>query len=118
MKDEANERFFEMPKVCAQGSAEVDRGTQHRRTLGRDRVEDGGSVPRPERPGVHHEASINQPRWLFRVEPTVLKTWEGTGWAKRYWVENDKTLSYEEAHGLSESSNLSHARCPSNNCST
>ena len=48
-------------------------------------------------------ASLNQPRWLFRCEPTVLKTWEGTGWAKKYWVENDKTLSYEEAHGLSRS---------------
>jgi hypothetical protein len=34
----------------------------------------------------------------------VLKTWEGTGWAKRYWVETEKSVSYEEAHGLSANS--------------
>jgi hypothetical protein len=31
-----------------------------------------------------------------------MKTWEGTAWAKKYWVENDKTKSYEEAHGLAK----------------
>ena len=45
----------------------------------------------------------NQPRWLCRVEPTVRKTWEGTGWAKKYWIENEKSISYDEAHGLSRS---------------
>jgi nitroimidazol reductase NimA-like FMN-containing flavoprotein (pyridoxamine 5'-phosphate oxidase superfamily) len=45
--------------------------------------------------------TLKQPRWLFRIVPTQLKTWQGVGWARRYWVEETGGPSYEEAHGLS-----------------
>ena len=102
VKDEANGRFFEMPKVWAQGMAEVIEEPN----VGGKWVEIASKMAvrylGPNGP-EYITASINQPRWLFRVEPTVMKTWEGTGWAKKYWVDNDKSVSYEEAHGLSRS---------------
>lgn len=42
--------------------------------------------------------TLNQPRWLFRFRPTNVKTWQGVGWAKRYWVEDSGGPTYEEAH--------------------
>jgi len=42
--------------------------------------------------------TLNQPRWLFRFKPTGVKTWQGVGWAKRYWVEGSGGPTYEEAH--------------------
>ena len=42
--------------------------------------------------------TMNQPRWLFRFEPTNLKTWQGVGWARRYWVDGTGGPTYEEAH--------------------
>jgi len=42
--------------------------------------------------------TMNQPRWLFRFEPTNVKTWQGVGWARRYWVDETGGPSYEEAH--------------------
>jgi hypothetical protein len=42
--------------------------------------------------------TLNQPRWLFRFRPTAVKTWQGVGWARRYWVEEAGGPSYEEAH--------------------
>ena len=42
--------------------------------------------------------TLNQPRWLFRFKPTNVKTWQGVGWAKKYWVEDSGGPSYEEAH--------------------
>ena len=102
VKDEANDRFFEMPKVWAQGSADV----VEEPNVGGQWVDIASQMALrylgPNGP-EYITASLNQPRWLFRVTPTVLKTWEGTGWAKRYWVETEKTLSYEEAHGISAS---------------
>lgn len=101
VKDEENDRFFEMPKVFAQGMAEVIEEPN----IGGKWVEYASKMAirylGPNGP-EYITASINQPRWLFRVEPTVLKTWEGTGWAKKYWVENDKSVSYDEAHGLAK----------------
>lgn len=44
--------------------------------------------------------TLGQPRWLFSIRPTELKTWQGVGWARRYWVEATEGPSYEEAHGL------------------
>lgn len=43
-------------------------------------------------------STLNQPRWLFRINPTKIKTWQGVGWARRYWVEGTGGPSYEEAH--------------------
>ena len=45
------------------------------------------------------EPTLDQPRWLFKITPTWTQTWQGVGWARRYWVEGGGT-SYEEAHGL------------------
>jgi general stress protein 26 len=46
--------------------------------------------------------TMQQPRWLFKATPTELKTWQGTGWAKRYWNEQSGGPSYEKAHGLAD----------------
>jgi hypothetical protein len=42
--------------------------------------------------------TLDQPRWLFRFEPTNVKTWQGVGWARRYWVAETIGPTYEEAH--------------------
>jgi Pyridoxamine 5'-phosphate oxidase len=43
--------------------------------------------------------TLHQPRWLFRFSPTDVQTWQGVGWAKRYWVEGTGGPTYQEAHG-------------------
>jgi Pyridoxamine 5'-phosphate oxidase len=45
------------------------------------------------------EPTLHQPRWLFRIDPTETKTWQGVGWARRYWVEDTGGPTYDEAHG-------------------
>ena len=42
--------------------------------------------------------TMHQPRWLFRFRPKNMKTWQGVGWARRYWVEGTGGPTYEEAH--------------------
>ena len=42
--------------------------------------------------------TIQQPRWLIKVTPDNVKTWEGLGWAKKYWVESDTSVSHQDAH--------------------
>lgn len=42
--------------------------------------------------------TLNQPRWLFRFKPFNVKTWQGVGWAKSYWVEDSGGPTYDEAH--------------------
>ena len=44
------------------------------------------------------ESTMKQPRWLFRIKPESFETWQGVGWARRYWVEETGGPSYEEAH--------------------
>jgi hypothetical protein len=44
------------------------------------------------------EPTLLQPRWLFRIKPDRLETWQGVGWARRYWVEDTGGASYEDAH--------------------
>lgn len=43
-------------------------------------------------------STLQQPRWLFRIRPTKVKTWQGVGWARSYWVEGTGGPSYEDAH--------------------
>lgn len=43
--------------------------------------------------------TINQPRWLIKMTPTEIRSWQGVGWAKRYWVAGTGGPSYAEAHG-------------------
>jgi len=42
--------------------------------------------------------TLNQPRWLFRLRPTKLRSWQGVGWAKSYWVNSTGGPSWEAAH--------------------
>ena len=42
--------------------------------------------------------TLNQPRWLFRLHPTKLRSWQGVGWAKSYWVKDTAGPSWQEAH--------------------
>lgn len=69
----------------------------------------GRWVPIAERMSVRYlgengpkylEPTLNQPRWLFRIKPKAdtMKTWQGVGWARRYWVEKTGGPSYEEVH--------------------
>jgi hypothetical protein len=44
------------------------------------------------------EPTLRQPRWLFRIKPDAFETWQGVGWARRYWVESTGGATYEEAH--------------------
>ena len=43
-------------------------------------------------------STMKQPRWLFKIKPIRFETWQGVGWAPRYWVEGTDGPSYEEAH--------------------
>lgn len=44
------------------------------------------------------EPTLHQPRWLFKIKPENMKTWQGVGWAPKYWVEGTGGPTYEEAH--------------------
>ena len=90
-------REFEMPKVFAQGRAEV--------------VEEpnvgGRWVGFAEQMAVRYLGpngpsyivpTLQQPRWLIKVTPDKVKTWEGVGWAKGYWVESEEGPTYEDVH--------------------
>jgi nitroimidazol reductase NimA-like FMN-containing flavoprotein (pyridoxamine 5'-phosphate oxidase superfamily) len=46
------------------------------------------------------EPTLHQPRWLLKITPTTMQTWQGVGWARRYWVEDTGGPSYDDAHGL------------------
>ena len=41
------------------------------------------------------EPTMNQPRWLIRVEPARLTTWQGVGWHPRYVVPEDASAGGE-----------------------
>lgn len=36
------------------------------------------------------EPTLDKPRWLFRIKPRQIKTWQGVGWAKRYTVSDSE----------------------------
>lgn len=53
----------------------------------------GAWVPIAERMSVRYlgengpkylEPTLDQPRWLFRLEPKSMQTWQGQDWASRY----------------------------------
>ncbi len=44
--------------------------------------------------------TLNQPRWLLKITPTRIQTWQGVGWARSYWVQETGGPTYEEAHGI------------------
>jgi nitroimidazol reductase NimA-like FMN-containing flavoprotein (pyridoxamine 5'-phosphate oxidase superfamily) len=90
-------RHFEMPKVFAQGRAEVveepNVGGQWVKVAEEMAVRYLG----PNGPS-YIVPTLQQPRWLIKMVPDNMKTWEGVGWAKRYWVEGEKGPSYEDVH--------------------
>lgn len=98
LHDEEHDRHFEMPKVFAQGKAEV----VERPNVGGEWVDIAEQMAirylGPNGPS-YLVPTLQQPRWLFKVVPDTIKTWEGVGWAKRYWVESEEGPSYEEVHG-------------------
>lgn len=91
-------RHFAAPKVFAQGDAEL--------------IEEpnvGGQwVAMAEKMAIRYLGengpsyivpTLQQPRWLFKMVPDVMKTWEGVGWSKKYWVESKEGPTYSEVHG-------------------
>lgn len=98
VRDPERGAHFEMPKVFAQGTAEV---VEEPNVGGRwvDVAEQMALRYLGPNGPEYITATLQQPRWLFRVSPDTVKTWEGVGWAKRYWVESDAGPTYAEVHG-------------------
>lgn len=44
------------------------------------------------------EPTLRQPRWLVRIRPDKMTTWQGVGWARRYWVEDTGGPNWDDAH--------------------
>jgi hypothetical protein len=44
------------------------------------------------------EPTMNQPRWLFRIEPRRMMTWQGVGWHPRY-LEGGETFPQDSRQG-------------------
>ncbi len=90
-------RQFAAPKVFAQGDAELIEEPN----VGGQWVEIAEKMALRylgEHGPDYIVPTLQQPRWLFKMVPDVLKTWEGVGWSKKYWVETEKGPSYEEVH--------------------
>lgn len=96
--DPEHGRRFEMPKVFCQGRAEV----VEEPNVGGAWVQVAEQMARrylgPNGPS-YIVPTLHQPRWLIKVVPHTIKTWEGVGWARKYWVESADAPSYEEVHG-------------------
>lgn len=90
-------RHFEAPKVFAQGSAEIIEEPN----VGGQWVAIAEEMAKrylgPNGPS-YITPTLQQPRWLIKVTPDNVKTWEGVGWAKKYWVDSDGGLSYKDVH--------------------
>lgn len=97
-RDEATGTRFENPKVYAEGEAEV----VEEPNVGGDWVRIAEEMALrylgPNGPS-YLVPTLRQPRWLIKLAPRDVKTWEGVGWARRYWVEETGGPSYEEVHG-------------------
>lgn len=78
---------FLTPKVLFEGKAEiVERPGEGNRWV---EVAKQMAERYRGRAGLEYlEASRGNPRWLIRVAPTRILSWEGGGWAKRYKVES------------------------------
>jgi len=93
-----SDRPFEIPKVYAEGRMEVAQEPVVG-GLGLDLTykcaERYFGANGPE----YVESTKNQPRWAFKCKPDRIRTWEGVGWARRYWVEEAGGPTWEQAHG-------------------
>ncbi len=95
--DESGKKI-EIPKVFMQGTAEI----VEEPNVGGKWVEIAELMSYrylgPNGP-EYLQGTINQPRWLIKMTPHEIKSWQGVGWARKYWVEETGGATYEEAHG-------------------
>ena len=88
----------EIPKVIMEGSAEI----VEEPNVGGQWVQVAEEMSYrylgPNGP-EYLTGTIDQPRWLIKLKPTWMRSWQGVGWARRYWVEGAGGATYEEAHG-------------------
>ncbi len=91
-------KSMEIPKVFMQGIAEI----AEEPNVGGKWVEIAEQMSYrylgPNGP-EYLQGTIKQPRWLIKMTPTEVKSWQGVGWARKYWVEDTGGATYEEAHG-------------------
>ena len=88
-----------LPKVFCQGRAEIiEEPNVGGKWVG---IAEGMSVRYlgPDGP-TYLVPTLTQPRWLIKIMPERIKTWEGVGWGKQYWVESEGNPTYKEVHGL------------------
>lgn len=90
-------RYLEREPRCA---ITVDEDGRQRKVVAQCRAHlveqpnlGGAWVPVAERMSLRYlgengprylEPTMDKPRWLFRLEPTKLQTWQGQDWAGRY----------------------------------
>lgn len=95
--DESGKRT-EIPKVMMEGTAEV----VEQPNIGGQWVQVAEEMSYrylgPNGP-EYLQGTIKQPRWLIKMTPSRMKTWQGVGWARKYWVEGTGGATFEEAHG-------------------
>lgn len=76
------ERFF-TPKVIMKGTSEIMESPG----AGREWIRYGRAMAvryRGQSGLTYLESTLEQPRWLIRLRPQTIQTWEGGGWASRY----------------------------------
>lgn len=87
----------EIPKVFVEGTAEVVEEPNVGGRWVQVAEEMSYRYLGPNGP-TYLESTIKQPRWLIKVTPTKIKTWQGVGWSPKYWVEGGEGPTYEEVH--------------------
>jgi nitroimidazol reductase NimA-like FMN-containing flavoprotein (pyridoxamine 5'-phosphate oxidase superfamily) len=88
---------IEIPKVFVEGTAEV----VEEPNIGGQWVQVAETMSYrylgPDGP-TYLVSTLHQPRWLIRLQPTRIKTWQGVGWSPKYWVEGTGGKTYSEVH--------------------
>jgi len=90
---------FTLPKVFCQGQAEIVEEANVGGAWVQVAEEMSVRYLGPDGP-TYLVPTLVQPRWLIKIVPEYIKTWEGVGWGKQYWVEAEGNPTYEEVHGL------------------
>ena len=91
-------RSMEIPKVIIQGNAEIAEEPNVGGKWVQVAEEMSYRYLGPNGP-EYLTGTLNQPRWLIKIVPTEITSWQGVGWARRYWVEGTGGATYEQAHG-------------------
>jgi nitroimidazol reductase NimA-like FMN-containing flavoprotein (pyridoxamine 5'-phosphate oxidase superfamily) len=90
---------FTLPKVFCQGRAEIVEEANVGGAWVKVAEEMSVRYLGPDGP-TYLVPTLVQPRWLIKIVPEYIKTWEGVGWGKQYWVEAEGNPTYEQVHGL------------------